>query len=118
MATWEIEDKVFEVDGDGFLADPDIWNEEVARLNAKSDGIEDMNDKHWAIINIIRQNFEEKDTNIVVTNRGGWYSADVRAGVASEMSKDKIRLYFAGGWHRGGIGFINGEKFATSASSK
>ncbi len=26
MATLEIEDKVFEVDGDGFLAKPEIWN--------------------------------------------------------------------------------------------
>lgn len=60
MATLEIEDKVFEVDGDGFLAQPEIWNEDVARLIAKSDGIEEMNEKHWAIVNIIRSNFEEK----------------------------------------------------------
>lgn len=60
MATLEIEDKVFEVDGDGFLAQPEIWNEDVARLIAKSDGIEEMSDKHWAIVNIIRSNFEEK----------------------------------------------------------
>lgn len=60
MATLEIEDKVFEVDGDGFLSDPHIWNEEVARLIAKYDGIEDLSDKHWAIVNIIRRNWEEK----------------------------------------------------------
>jgi TusE/DsrC/DsvC family sulfur relay protein len=60
MATLEIENKVFEVDGDGFLAKPEIWTKEVASLIAKSDGIEEMNDKHWAIINIIRKNFEEK----------------------------------------------------------
>jgi tRNA 2-thiouridine synthesizing protein E len=60
MPTLEIEDKIFEVDGDGFLANPEIWNEEVARLIAKSDGIEDMNDKHWSIVNIIRRNYEEK----------------------------------------------------------
>lgn len=60
MATLEIENEVFEVDGDGFLAQPEIWNEDVARLIAKSDGIEEMNEKHWAIVNIIRSNFEEK----------------------------------------------------------
>jgi len=60
MPTLEIEDKIFEVDGDGFLANPEIWNKEVARLIAKSDGIEDMNDKHWSIVNIIRRNYEEK----------------------------------------------------------
>lgn len=60
MPTLEINDKVFEVDGDGFLSDPDIWNEDVARLFAQFDGIEEMSDKHWAIVNIIRRNYEEK----------------------------------------------------------
>jgi tRNA 2-thiouridine synthesizing protein E len=60
MATLEIEGKVFDVDGDGFLSNPDIWDEEVARLIAKYDGIDDMNDKHWAIIRIIRNNYDEK----------------------------------------------------------
>lgn len=60
MPTLEIEDKVFEVDGDGFLSNPEIWNKEVASLFAKSDGIDEMNEKHWAIVNIIRSNYEEK----------------------------------------------------------
>lgn len=60
MATIEIENRIFEVDGDGFLADPHIWDNEVAQLFAKYDGIEEMNEKHWAIVNIIRRNWEEK----------------------------------------------------------
>lgn len=60
MATIEIEGKKFDVDGDGFLTDPNIWNEDVANLIAKYDGIDPMNDKHWAIVNIIRKNWEEK----------------------------------------------------------
>lgn len=60
MATIEIEGRIFEVDGDGFLSDPAIWNEEVAGLIAKYDGIEEMNENHWAIVNVIRKNFEEK----------------------------------------------------------
>lgn len=60
MPTIEIENKVFEVDGDGFLSQPEIWNEEVARLIAKYDGIAEMNEKHWAIVKIIRDNYEEK----------------------------------------------------------
>ncbi len=59
MATLEIEGRVFNVDGDGFLTDPTIWNREVAELFAKSDGIKELNDKHWAVIKIIRDNFEE-----------------------------------------------------------
>ena len=60
MATLEIEGRIFDVDGDGFLSDPYIWNEEVAALIARYDGIEEMNEKHWAIVNIIRKNWEEK----------------------------------------------------------
>ncbi|RLD58645.1 MAG: sulfurtransferase TusE [Bacteroidetes bacterium] len=60
MATIEIEGRTFEVDGDGFLSDPTIWDEEVATLIAKYDGIEEMSEKHWAIVNIIRKNWEEK----------------------------------------------------------
>jgi len=60
MPTIEIENKVFKVDGDGFLSNPKEWNKDVATLIAKYDGIEEMNEKHWAIVNIIRQNFEEK----------------------------------------------------------
>ena len=61
MATIEIEGRTFEVDGDGFLSNPKEWDKEVARLIAKHDGIEEMNDKHWAIVNVIRKNWEEKD---------------------------------------------------------
>jgi tRNA 2-thiouridine synthesizing protein E len=60
MPTLEIENKVFEVDGDGFLSKPEIWNEEVASLIARHDGIEEMSEKHWAIVNIIRRSYEEK----------------------------------------------------------
>ena len=57
MATIEIEGRTFDVDGDGFLSDPKIWDEGVASLIAKYDGIEEMNEKHWAIVNIIRRNW-------------------------------------------------------------
>lgn len=60
MATQIIDGKNFEVDGDGFLIDPSIWNDEVAALFAQADGIETLTDNHWAVIRIIRANFEEK----------------------------------------------------------
>ena len=60
MALTEIEGRMFDLDGDGFLTTPQIWDEEVARLFARYDGIMEMNDKHWAIIKIIRSNWEEK----------------------------------------------------------
>jgi len=56
----EIEGRIFEVDGDGFLAHPESWDKDVAELIARYDGITEMNEKHWAIVNIIRRNYEEK----------------------------------------------------------
>jgi len=60
MATIEINGRIFEVDGDGFLINPDIWNDEVAHLFAQYDGIAPMNDKHWQVVRIIRWNYEQK----------------------------------------------------------
>jgi tRNA 2-thiouridine synthesizing protein E len=60
MPQMEFEGQVFEVDGDGFLTHPEIWNEEVANLFARYDGISELNEKHWAILNIIRKNYLEK----------------------------------------------------------
>ena len=60
MPTIEIEGRTFDVDGDGFLTNPGIWDDEVASLIAKYDGIEELNEKHWAIVKIIRNNWEDK----------------------------------------------------------
>ena len=60
MAMIEIGGRTFDVDGDGYLSDPGVWDKETAILMARYDGIEEMNDKHWAVVNFIRNNFEEK----------------------------------------------------------
>ncbi|MBU0763460.1 MAG: TusE/DsrC/DsvC family sulfur relay protein [Bacteroidetes bacterium] len=57
MSTLEIEGRNFETDGDGFLKDPGIWDEEVAVLFAKSDGTGELTEKHWAVINHIRNHW-------------------------------------------------------------
>ncbi len=43
-------------DGDGFLTNPEVWNDKIAMQIAQEDGI-DMTNQHWAIIRVIRQNF-------------------------------------------------------------
>ena len=47
-------------DGDGFLIHPETWSDEVANEIAKADGIENLTEQHWAVIKVIRQNYEEK----------------------------------------------------------
>jgi tRNA 2-thiouridine synthesizing protein E len=61
VPTVEINGKEFEVDGDGFLKDPWLWNEEVARLFATTDGTGNLTDEHWAVIKFIRAHWEQND---------------------------------------------------------
>lgn len=61
MLTKEIDGHVFQVDGDGFLQNPEIWNDEVARLFAREDGTGELTDDHWKVIRFIRQHWENND---------------------------------------------------------
>lgn len=46
---------------EGFLEDPSLWNEDLARLLAKSEeGLEVLTEDHWTVIRFIRGHFEEK----------------------------------------------------------
>lgn len=49
-------------DDDGFLLDPDDWNEDVARHIAEQTQLE-LNEDHWRVIHMIRQLYT--DTGIV-----------------------------------------------------
>lgn len=52
--------KSIEMDGDGFMLEPNLWNEELAALIAAEDGIEALTEDHLKIVRIIRSNYEEK----------------------------------------------------------
>lgn len=41
-------------DEEGYLWNPDEWNEEVAEVLARESGITELNDKHWQIIRFLR----------------------------------------------------------------
>ena len=42
-------------DNEGFLWDPDDWTEEVARILAAEDGLEEISDMQWRIIRFLRE---------------------------------------------------------------
>ena len=50
----EIEEQVLDVDGDGFLLEPEIWDKDIANLLAISDGTGELTEKHWKVVNFIR----------------------------------------------------------------
>jgi len=60
MASKEYAGKMLELDADGNLVNLNEWNEEVAKALAVEEGIESLNDRHWAVINFMRKEFTEK----------------------------------------------------------
>ena len=46
--------KEIEADEDGFIQQPELWDEAVALDLAKQDGIGEMTDDHWEVVNYIR----------------------------------------------------------------
>ncbi|BCV21864.1 TusE/DsrC/DsvC family sulfur relay protein [Moorella sp. Hama-1] len=44
-----------EVDEDGFMADPSKWNEAVAQALATAEGVTEMTEDHWKLVNYLRQ---------------------------------------------------------------
>lgn len=59
MPTVEVEGHTFEVDEEGFLQEPGVWDEDVAVLFARRDGIDDLTEDHWKIIRYIRAYYDE-----------------------------------------------------------
>lgn len=47
-------DVLIEVDEDGFLCDPERWNESVAEALAEEEDIEELTEEHWNVMNYLR----------------------------------------------------------------
>jgi tRNA 2-thiouridine synthesizing protein E len=49
-----------EVDEDGFIRDPDLWNEDMAVFLAEhAEGIIELTDDHWKIIRYLNEYYHE-----------------------------------------------------------
>jgi len=54
MPDLELNGKTYIVDEDGFLEDPGVWNEDVAKDFASIEGVEELTEEHWKMINYLR----------------------------------------------------------------
>ncbi|MEJ2367019.1 MAG: TusE/DsrC/DsvC family sulfur relay protein [Acidobacteriota bacterium] len=59
MPTIELNGKSYVVDEDGFLEDPTIWNEEVAKDFAGTENVAELTEDHWKVINYLRNYYVE-----------------------------------------------------------
>ncbi len=59
MPSIVVNEKEIEVDEDGFIVDPDEWNEDVARTFAVAEGISELTEDHWKVIRYLRDYFSK-----------------------------------------------------------
>jgi len=63
MGSFDFNGALIELNEEGFLADPAIWTEDLALALAKQEeGLDELNDQHWAVIRFIRQHYLANQT--------------------------------------------------------
>ena len=62
MKQREIAGKSIAFDDDDFMVDYKDWNEEVAQSLASEEGLDSLNERHFAVLSYLRKTFEEKGT--------------------------------------------------------
>ncbi|HOC44319.1 MAG TPA: TusE/DsrC/DsvC family sulfur relay protein [Thermoanaerobaculales bacterium] len=55
MPTFEFAGLALEVDEDGFMQDPNQWNQDVAAALATTEGVSGLTDSHWKVVNYLRE---------------------------------------------------------------
>ena len=59
MPTKTLAGKTVEVDEEGFILNHEEWTKEMAPELAKEEGISELTEGHWKVINFIRNDFQE-----------------------------------------------------------
>lgn len=63
MAFVEVNGNRFELNEEGFMAQPDQWDEQVAVALAKAEeDLDHLSDQHWAVIRFIRAYYLEHES--------------------------------------------------------
>ena len=59
MPTVEYDGATFNIDEDGFIDDFNNWNEQWVQLVKKEEGIEELTDEHWKVINVLQDYYKK-----------------------------------------------------------
>ncbi len=54
MPNIDLNGRTYVVDEDGFLENPEIWNNDVAADFATTEGVTELTEAHWKVINYLR----------------------------------------------------------------
>lgn len=59
MTDFPVGSRTLEIDEDGFIQDPAQWDEEVALALAKTEGVDELTENHWKVVNYLREYYLE-----------------------------------------------------------
>ena len=59
MPVVEFKGHKFSVDEDGFIDSFDNWNEDWVEYVKKSEGIDELTDEHWKVINVLQEYYKK-----------------------------------------------------------
>ena len=62
MSTMLIADCPVDVDGEGFLTDPQQWNERIAAAVAGANGVPELTERHWLVVRFMRDRYLQTGT--------------------------------------------------------
>jgi len=93
VATSPAPGKTYEIDVRGFLVNPSQWDREFAAHRARELKITKLTDRHWQVINFLRERFE-KDNKVPTV-----YETCEVLGIDVE----ELEALFPEGYHRGAV---------------
>ncbi|MCU0310557.1 MAG: TusE/DsrC/DsvC family sulfur relay protein [Acidimicrobiales bacterium] len=70
MTTRTLAGRDVEVNDEGFFEQPDQWDRDIAVEIARDEGIDDLTDRHWQVIDFMRKEYFEKGTGPTVRMLG------------------------------------------------
>jgi TusE/DsrC/DsvC family sulfur relay protein len=59
MPAIELNGVSIQVDEDGFIQEPEKWNQAVAKAIAQTEDVDELTDDHWKVINYLRDYYQE-----------------------------------------------------------
>ena len=57
MTTMLIAERPVDVDAEGFLTDPEQWNDDIAEAIARDAGIAELTPRHWQVVRFMRERY-------------------------------------------------------------
>jgi dissimilatory sulfite reductase related protein len=59
MSFVDVNGQSIEVDEDGFIVDPELWNEQIVQVFGKLEGVDELTENHWKVINYLRSYWKQ-----------------------------------------------------------